>query len=99
MKMWLLSGLGVMPSGPMRAWEMVSRLMPMARARRTLTSFSTSAVPLMVMWRKFGPPARRSTIPGVPSARLSLLTSGPMSMKSISPLARASIWALASMAR
>ena len=51
------------------------------------------------MWRKFGPPATRMSVPAMPLAREYLLTSGPMSMKSISPLASASICASASMAR
>ncbi len=56
-------------------------------------------MPLIVMCRKFGPPALWMVTPGVPEARWSLFTSGPMSMKSISPLSRASMCPSAGMAR
>ena len=56
-------------------------------------------MPLMVRWRKFGPPATRMSTPAMPLARLYLLASGPTSIASISPLASASICASGSITR
>src|SRR5437764_13466517 len=97
--MWLPSGVVFTPSGPSSALAMASRSIDWASALRTLTSERIGLFPLSVMWLKFGADEWWILTVLISWARLRRLTSEPIPMKSISPLARASAWASRSILR
>src|SRR5262245_41205659 len=73
--------------------------MPIEIACRTCRSASCGEEPLMVMCRKFGPPACRISTFGIAWTCRYVVASGPTSIRLMSPLASACPWAVWSTTR